>query len=92
MHLKSLHWMEVWCFRQLSTFETSCIINKLMTENVSSSRGRGFASLLWRPGRVMKMAATNRNYEFKKITFISFPCIWFSNLKMFERRKADVLI
>ena len=37
----------------------------------------------FRRDRVIKMAARNRNYERKKITFTELPFIWLNNLTFF---------
>ena len=54
MHLKSpaLH-VGVMFPSNVDVSEVIYMINKVITENVSCSRGRGLATLLWCPGRVI---------------------------------------
>jgi len=66
----------------LDIYEAHILQSTAHFHTIMLERRERRSQVLWRPGRVITIAAPNRNYELKNITIIfGFTCTWLSYLK-----------
>ena len=79
-HLHNWGHMLHFCDRSSCIFSYSTPSRTSIFSILLSGFSRGLAMISGAPGRLLTTAASNRNYELKKVTIIQCSFIWFNAL------------